>query len=104
VRCETPAILVPFPFAADDHQRANARHFERQGGGLVIEQAALALVKQEVLDVVFNDWLVNKFRENLHRMSRENTIDLLVLDLEQLARREPPHRHLRHTPVSTPTA
>jgi UDP-N-acetylglucosamine--N-acetylmuramyl-(pentapeptide) pyrophosphoryl-undecaprenol N-acetylglucosamine transferase len=104
VRCETPAILVPYPFAADDHQRANARYFERQGGGLVVEQAALALMKQEVLDVVFNDWLVNKFRENLHRMSRENTIDILVQDLEQLARREPPHRHLRHTPASAPTA
>jgi UDP-N-acetylglucosamine--N-acetylmuramyl-(pentapeptide) pyrophosphoryl-undecaprenol N-acetylglucosamine transferase len=61
-------------------------------------------MKQEVLDVVFNDWLVNKFRENLHRMSRENTIDILVQDLEQLARREPPHRHLRHTPASAPTA
>jgi UDP-N-acetylglucosamine--N-acetylmuramyl-(pentapeptide) pyrophosphoryl-undecaprenol N-acetylglucosamine transferase len=103
VRCEAPAILVPFPFAADDHQRANARFFERQGGGLVVEQAALALMKQEVLDVVFNDWLVNKFRENLHRMAHENTIDILVHDLEQLARRETPHRHLRHTPAPAPT-
>ena len=104
VRCETPAILIPYPHAADDHQRANAVYFERQGGGLVLEQGALAQLRQEVLDVVFNDWLVNKFRENLHRMSRENTIGNLVDDLEQLARREPPARHLRHTPASAPSA
>ena len=31
VRCEVPAILVPYPHAASDHQRANAAFFERQG-------------------------------------------------------------------------
>ncbi|HVU17659.1 MAG TPA: UDP-N-acetylglucosamine--N-acetylmuramyl-(pentapeptide) pyrophosphoryl-undecaprenol N-acetylglucosamine transferase [Candidatus Didemnitutus sp.] len=104
VRCETPAILVPFPHAADDHQSANARFFERQGGGIVVEQAKLAQLRTEVQEAIFNDWLLNKFRENLHRMSRENTIDILVRDLEQLARREPPHRHLRHTPAASPHA
>ncbi|HEY4300453.1 MAG TPA: UDP-N-acetylglucosamine--N-acetylmuramyl-(pentapeptide) pyrophosphoryl-undecaprenol N-acetylglucosamine transferase [Candidatus Didemnitutus sp.] len=104
VRCETPAILVPFPFAADNHQTANAGFFERQGGGIVVEQAKLGGLRTEVLDAIFNDWLLNKFRENLHRMSRENTIDILVRDLEQLARREPPHRHLRHTPAAAPPA
>ncbi len=41
IRCESPAILVPYPHAASDHQRANASFFERQGGGLVIEEADL---------------------------------------------------------------
>ena len=30
-----PSILVPFPFAADDHQTANARAMERAGAALV---------------------------------------------------------------------
>lgn len=101
VQCETPAILVPFPQAADNHQWANARYFEQQGGGLVIDQTALPLLRQEVLDVLFNDWLQNKFRENLHRMSRENSIDIIVRDLEQLAHRQPPARHLRHAPATS---
>ena len=104
VRCETPAVLVPYPHAADDHQRANARYFEQQGGGLMIESGSLQLLRTEVLELVFNDWLLNKFRENLHRMAQENTIELLVQDLEQLARREPPHRHLRHAPAGAPAA
>ncbi|MBC7925821.1 MAG: undecaprenyldiphospho-muramoylpentapeptide beta-N-acetylglucosaminyltransferase [Bryobacteraceae bacterium] len=32
-----PTILVPFPFAADDHQRKNARAMERLGAARMIE-------------------------------------------------------------------
>jgi UDP-N-acetylglucosamine--N-acetylmuramyl-(pentapeptide) pyrophosphoryl-undecaprenol N-acetylglucosamine transferase len=39
--CGLPAVLVPYPHAADDHQRANARAAARQGGALVMEEAAL---------------------------------------------------------------
>jgi UDP-N-acetylglucosamine--N-acetylmuramyl-(pentapeptide) pyrophosphoryl-undecaprenol N-acetylglucosamine transferase len=31
-----PAILVPYPAATADHQRANAEHFERAGGAVVV--------------------------------------------------------------------
>lgn len=98
VHCETPAILIPYPHAADDHQRANAAYFEQQGGGLVIAETALAGLRQEVLDVTFNDWLLNKFRTNLRRMSQENCIDNIVQDLEALATGAPPPRPLRPAP------
>lgn len=104
IRCETPAVLVPYPHAADNHQWANARHFEQQGGGFVIDQSAVGRLRQEVLDVLFNDWLLNKFRENLHRMAQENSTSLIVQDLEELAQRIPPRRHHRHAPVTAPTA
>ena len=100
VRCETPAVLVPYPFAADNHQQANARHFEQQGGGLVIDETGLSRLKQEVLDVLFNDWLSGKFRDNLRSMAQENTTETIVADLEALARGETPPRHLRHHPAA----
>ncbi len=34
-----PAVLVPYPFAADQHQAANAEVFARHGAAVVIEQA-----------------------------------------------------------------
>ena len=85
IRCETPAVLIPFPHAADDHQRANAAFFERQGGGVVIEQSGLGNLRAEVLDIIFNDWLLRKFRGNLRRMDRANSLDLMLRDLEKLA-------------------
>jgi UDP-N-acetylglucosamine--N-acetylmuramyl-(pentapeptide) pyrophosphoryl-undecaprenol N-acetylglucosamine transferase len=36
-----PAILVPYPFATDDHQSANAAALAARGGGFVIKQADL---------------------------------------------------------------
>lgn len=96
VRCETPAVLVPYPHAADNHQWANARYFEQQGGGLVIDQHALGGLKQEVLEVLFNDWLLNKFHENLRRMAHEDAAATIAGDLEDLARGVAPQRHVRH--------
>jgi UDP-N-acetylglucosamine--N-acetylmuramyl-(pentapeptide) pyrophosphoryl-undecaprenol N-acetylglucosamine transferase len=50
-----PAIMIPFPFAADDHQRKNAEAVERVGAGRMILQAELTpeRLAQELL------WLVN---------------------------------------------
>jgi UDP-N-acetylglucosamine--N-acetylmuramyl-(pentapeptide) pyrophosphoryl-undecaprenol N-acetylglucosamine transferase len=36
-----PAVLVPFPFATADHQRANARWMERAGAAEIVEDDAL---------------------------------------------------------------
>ncbi len=33
-----PALLLPYPLSADDHQRYNARGFEAAGGAMVMEQ------------------------------------------------------------------
>ncbi len=86
VRCETPAILIPYPHAAADHQRANGRFFERQGGGIVVEQTALSGLEAEVLELLGNDWLLRKFRGNLRRIDRANSLELMVQDLEAIVR------------------
>src|SRR5690348_4500556 len=36
-----PAVFVPFPFAADDHQRKNAEALEKLGAGRLIPEAEL---------------------------------------------------------------
>jgi UDP-N-acetylglucosamine--N-acetylmuramyl-(pentapeptide) pyrophosphoryl-undecaprenol N-acetylglucosamine transferase len=36
-----PAIFVPFPRAADDHQRINAEALAREGAAVVVEESKL---------------------------------------------------------------
>jgi UDP-N-acetylglucosamine--N-acetylmuramyl-(pentapeptide) pyrophosphoryl-undecaprenol N-acetylglucosamine transferase len=86
IRCEAPAVLVPYPQAADDHQRANAAFFERQGGGLVVEQSRMENLHTEIVEIIGNDWLLRKFRGNLQRMDRANALELMLRDLETIAR------------------
>jgi UDP-N-acetylglucosamine--N-acetylmuramyl-(pentapeptide) pyrophosphoryl-undecaprenol N-acetylglucosamine transferase len=50
-----PAILIPLPNAADDHQRANARVAGQGGGAIVLEQSettpeGLAKVVRELMN------------------------------------------------------
>jgi UDP-N-acetylglucosamine--N-acetylmuramyl-(pentapeptide) pyrophosphoryl-undecaprenol N-acetylglucosamine transferase len=48
-----PALMIPFPFAADDHQRKNAEAVERAGAGRMILQAELTgeRLAQEMLQL-----------------------------------------------------
>ena len=72
VACLTPSILIPYPFAADQHQLANARDLERRGGCILIEQGQINSLYREVMDLVFNDWLLGRMRTNLKCMQQED--------------------------------
>ena len=95
IRCRLPAILVPYPYATDAHQLVNARFFEQQGGGLVLSEDYLGNLFPEIREVVFNDWLLRQFQINLERMDRENTIDRIVRDLDEIGRDHEKTRRLK---------
>jgi UDP-N-acetylglucosamine--N-acetylmuramyl-(pentapeptide) pyrophosphoryl-undecaprenol N-acetylglucosamine transferase len=43
--CGRPAILIPFPHAAGDHQNANARALEQAGAAVVLQQQDLTALR-----------------------------------------------------------
>lgn len=83
--CRTPSILIPYPYAADGHQVENARFHERQGAGLVVEQKHLASLLSEVRDLIFNDWLLDQFRQNMRQLYRHDPAETIADDLEAIA-------------------
>jgi UDP-N-acetylglucosamine--N-acetylmuramyl-(pentapeptide) pyrophosphoryl-undecaprenol N-acetylglucosamine transferase len=88
-RCGTPALLVPFPHAADDHQVANAAYFAAHGGGAVIAQSELARLDTEVPRLLADETALAAHRAALAALDRANDVDPLLEDLERLAAREP---------------
>ena len=52
-----PAIMVPFPYAVDDHQTANAQVLIEMGGGEVIQQSELTV---ERLKCALETWLAEE--------------------------------------------
>ena len=59
-----PALVVPFPFAADNHQLTNGKYYEKAGGCVVFPEAALT---GQFLGKVISERLHN--REELHTMA-----------------------------------
>ena len=53
----TPSILIPYPYAAEDHQTYNAAIFGSVGAALVFQQANLSidLLRETVLKLILND-------------------------------------------------
>ena len=51
---ELPTILIPFPYAADDHQTRNAEIFERAGAAFILKESELTpeLLVQRIRDLV----------------------------------------------------
>lgn len=84
-RCRRPAILVPFPYAADNHQAANAAYFEQRAAALVVSQENLGHLREEVEDLIFNEFLLQSFRRNLARLEEEEPAGKMVEDLLGLA-------------------
>jgi len=84
IRCETPAIVLPYPHAADDHQRANAEWFAQQGAGLVIEQTQLLELSRAVFELLRDDARLQGIRAHLHRFDHSATLTFILDDLEAL--------------------
>jgi UDP-N-acetylglucosamine--N-acetylmuramyl-(pentapeptide) pyrophosphoryl-undecaprenol N-acetylglucosamine transferase len=60
--CGRPAILVPYPFAVDDHQTKNAQTVAERGGAVLLPQTSLTPDKLHAELATLTD-------ERLHRMA-----------------------------------
>jgi UDP-N-acetylglucosamine--N-acetylmuramyl-(pentapeptide) pyrophosphoryl-undecaprenol N-acetylglucosamine transferase len=63
----TPAILIPYPFAAEDHQYHNALAFVERGGGVVLRESEenLDLLRQTALSWLAEPQVVAQMAANL---------------------------------------
>ena len=79
-----PAVLVPFPFAVDDHQTANAQVMVDLGGAHRIAQNQLnaETLHQAILDGLNPDYALNA-SANLYRAAQRKTAQRLVERLLQ---------------------
>ncbi len=69
-----PAILVPFPHAADDHQTFNAKALEDQGAAVMIKDNELTgqILKQTMEDLIENKERLNHMTEMLNHLAMPN--------------------------------
>ena len=63
--CGCPSILIPFPYAIDNHQSANAHVLAKAGAAIVMEQSEMN--SQKVFDLILS---LVRDREKLKKMSQ----------------------------------
>ncbi len=76
----TPAILIPYPYAAEDHQAYNAKVFDDAGAAIVELQESLdpQILKTKVLDLL-------RSRATLSQMAQQAASLAVVDSAERLA-------------------
>ena len=61
-----PAVFVPFPFAAEDHQTANAQHLVDRNAGLLIKDSeAKETLVSSIIALINDEAKQNELKENI---------------------------------------
>lgn len=75
-----PVILVPFPFAADNHQEINGRYLVEASGGLMFKQAELDGEKlgQEIKHLLADTAILSEMAANSGRIAKPEATGTIV--------------------------
>ena len=82
----TPSILIPYPFAAEDHQSYNAAVFTAAGAALVFPQAELTsqLLETKVLSLLHSPQHLEQMRESALALAVPDSAERLANLLRQM--------------------
>ncbi|MDL2322313.1 UDP-N-acetylglucosamine--N-acetylmuramyl-(pentapeptide) pyrophosphoryl-undecaprenol N-acetylglucosamine transferase, partial [Desulfosarcina sp. OttesenSCG-928-B08] len=81
-----PAIFVPYPFAADNHQEHNARFLVDQGAGRMILEKDLTgpALAGEINEMAASPDLLARMADGIRRLGRPDAAEKIVEDCCQL--------------------
>jgi UDP-N-acetylglucosamine--N-acetylmuramyl-(pentapeptide) pyrophosphoryl-undecaprenol N-acetylglucosamine transferase len=80
-----PAILVPYPFAAADHQTRNARYFESGGGAIVVPETELGRVPEVARSLLGNTDRLVRMCEHMRALAKPHAARVIAEELIELA-------------------
>lgn len=83
---QTPAILIPFPFAAEDHQAFNAAVFVEAGAALMYRQADLTstMLQTQVLELLMGSAPLEKMARQVASLAIADSAEQLATVIRQL--------------------
>lgn len=87
LKMQVPAILVPYPFAAGDHQRKNAETMVQRGVARMVLQTSEQFEQQlirELENLVKNPQKLAEMKENLKKFEKNEALDIYYHELTQL--------------------
>ncbi len=88
---KTPAILIPYPFAAEDHQSFNAASFANAGAALVFRQAQLTpqLLESKVLHLIHSPQQLQEMAQKAASLAVTDSAERLAALVRQIVEKNP---------------
>ena len=80
-----PAVLIPGSFATGDHQKKNARHFERAGAAVVVPEAEAGRAPDVVRSLLDDPRRLGDMSQAMLRVARPDAADEIAEELLALA-------------------
>jgi UDP-N-acetylglucosamine--N-acetylmuramyl-(pentapeptide) pyrophosphoryl-undecaprenol N-acetylglucosamine transferase len=79
---QKPAVFVPYPFAAEDHQTANAMNLVKREAALMVRDSeAKSSVIPMVLELAANEGQRNKLKINISKYAVQNADEHIVKEI-----------------------
>lgn len=80
-----PSLLIPFPYAADDHQTRNAQIFTKADAAIVLREVELSgdLLARKIQELLADPTRLQRMAENCARLAPKNAADLVVETMER---------------------
>ena len=77
-----PAVFVPYPFAAEDHQTANAMQLVNKAAALIVrDNEAKSKLVRTTLDLVKNENLQLLMKKHLATMAISNADEIVASEI-----------------------
>src|SRR5947199_113867 len=82
---ELPSLLIPFPYAADDHQTRNAEIFARAGAAFVLKESELTpeLLTQKIRDMIDRPEQLRRMSERCSHLAPRDAANRVAVTMEK---------------------
>lgn len=83
-----PSIMIPFPYAAENHQYYNAKTLEDAGAGIIIEEKDLTkeLLERKVNEIIHDDGRLNEMARNAKKIGDNKALERIEKEIGKLVK------------------
>ncbi len=85
-----PGILIPFPYAADDHQTRNAEIYARAQAVILVKESEISgeLLARKIRELINNPERIRQMSANCSQLAPKNAAGLMVTTMEKYTTHE----------------
>lgn len=83
-----PAILIPFPYAAENHQYYNAKTISDSGAGIIIEEKDLTaeLLKEKIDTLMKDKERLAEMAKNARKDEMKDAVNNIMTEIDRIVK------------------